>query len=96
MKIDTKKRNRKIINNKNYTVIKYKHSILTSQKIGNLVIPNSSMKVELIQKEDYYTQIFLVVLNMKIHLLKKHYQPQKRKLKLKNCLIPNQKTFMEQ
>ena len=93
VKIDTKKRNRKIINNKNYTVIKYKHSILTSQKIGNLVIPNSSMKVELIQKGRLLYTDFFGRPQYENTLVEETLSTSKKEVKVKKLPDPKPKTL---
>ena len=93
VKIDTKKRNRKIINDKNYTVIKYKHSILTSQKIGNLVIPNSSMKVELIQKGRLLYTDFFGRPQYENTLVEETLSTSKKEVKVKKLPDPKPKNF---
>ena len=41
MKINTNKQQREIIDGVAYTVIKFRHSVLTSQKDGDIIIPSS-------------------------------------------------------
>ena len=45
VKINTNKQKREIINGVPYRVIKFRHSVLTSQKDGDLFIPSTEMKV---------------------------------------------------
>ena len=45
--VNTEKRTRKTINEEQYIVITFRHSILTSQKSGILYIPSSEMKLSI-------------------------------------------------
>ena len=47
VKINTNKRKRKIIDGITYTSIKFRHSVLTSQKSGLLIIPPTNMDVDI-------------------------------------------------
>ena len=43
VKVNTNKRQREIIDGVPYTVIKFRHSVLTTQKSGDIIIPSSEM-----------------------------------------------------
>ncbi|MBT7726014.1 MAG: protein BatD, partial [Flavobacteriales bacterium] len=47
VKINTNKQQREIIDGVAYTVIKFRHSVLTSQKDGDIIIPSSEMNISI-------------------------------------------------
>ena len=47
VKINTNKQQREIIDEVAYTVIKFRHSVLTSQKNGDIIIPSSKMNLSI-------------------------------------------------
>ena len=47
VKINTNKQQREIIDGVAYTVIKFRHSVLTSQKDGDIIIPSSKMNISI-------------------------------------------------
>ena len=50
VKVNSNKRKRKIIDGINYTTIKFRHSVLTSQKSGLLIIPPTNMEIDIPRK----------------------------------------------
>ena len=69
VKVNTNKRKRKIIDGINYTTIKFRHSGLTSQKSGLLIIPPTNMELDipkrgrLIQNHPVFGAQYETVLN---------------------------------
>ena len=68
IKINTNKRKQKVIDGINYTLIKFRHSVLTTQKAGTLTIPATNMEVgvqkrgRLISKHPFFGNQYETVL----------------------------------
>ena len=93
VKINTNKQKRKIIDGINYTSIKFRHSVLTSQKSGLLIIPPNNVEVEiptkgrLIQNHPFFGPQYETVLNTR------NIKTKEKRIQVKELPKPAPKNF---
>ena len=93
VKINTNKQQREIIDGVAYTVIKFRHSVLTSQKDGDIIIPSSEMNIsipsrgKLISNHPFFGPQYQTILNSK------SINSRPRKIKVKELPNPKPKYF---
>ena len=93
VKINTNKQQREIIDGVAYTVIKFRHSVLTAQKDGDIIIPSSEMNIsipsrgKLISNHPFFGPQYQTILNSE------SINSRPRKIKVKELPRPKPKHF---
>ena len=93
VKVNTNKRKRKIIDGINYTTIKFRHSVLTSQKSGLLIIPPTNMELDipkrgrLIQNHPFFGPQYQTVLSSQ------NIKTKEKRIRVKELPKPIPKNF---
>ena len=93
VKVNSNKRKRKIIDGLNYTTIKFRHSVLTSQKSGLLIIPPTNMELDiprrgrLIQNHPFFGPQYETVLSTQ------NIKTKEKRIRVKELPEPIPKNF---
>ena len=93
VKINTNKQQREIIDGVAYTVIKFRHSVLTSQKDGDIIIPSSKMNISILTKGKFIGYDFFNRPQYQTILKSESINSRPRKIKVKELPLTKPKHF---
>lgn len=93
VKVNTNKQQREIIDGIAYTVIKFRHSVLTTQKSGEMIIPSSKMDVSIPNRGRLIGYDFFNRPQYETILRSERLTSSSKKIKVKELPKPDPKNF---
>jgi len=93
VKVNTNKQQREIIDGIAYTVIKFRHSVLTTQKSGDIIIPSSEMNISILTKGKLIGYDFFNRPQYETILRSESLTSSPKKIKVKELPKPEPKNF---